>query len=89
MKSITSKSRWLAAAVIVVFGLMTRSGALAAPDSPQCGCWFDGYDDGSEYPMEKIREGEHYEDCKKQGNQSPYEQGFTAGHGRKERKCPL
>ena len=89
MKNNSSKTRWLAIAAGIVLGLMIRSGAVAAPDNPQCTCWYDGFDDGSEFPPEKIREAEHYAACAKQGNQSPFEAGFNAVHSGKERKCPL
>ena len=85
----SSKIRWMAAAAGIVLGLMTRSGALAAPEDPRCTCWYDGYEDGTEFPSTQIREAEHYAACQKKGNQSSYEDGFTASQGHKKRKCPL
>jgi hypothetical protein len=89
MKSKFSIARWAATAAGIALGLMIRSGASAAPGDPECTCWYDGYEDGLEFPLAEITQAEHYSYCAKLGFQSPYEEGFTAAKGRKQRKCPL
>ncbi|GEM_PF-2600610 len=88
MKSKASSTRWATAAALVL-GLTAAPGTIAAPDDSRCTCWYDGYEDGTEFPPAKIKEAEHYAECAKKGEQSLYEDGFTAGTGHKDRKCPL
>jgi hypothetical protein len=53
-----------------------------------CECWYNGFEDGSEFTWGTRFQSEYYEVCKSSGRLKPYEDGFHAQEERAERRCP-
>lgn len=77
----------VSAGVAIALVLGTRAIA-GATDSP-CTCWYHGYEDGLESPIEELEKAEFFKACSNAGQKAAYEQGFKTAREGGERICPL
>ena len=74
------------AAGTVLLSMTTQP--VRADDSGKCDCWYRGWEDSLEYPLDQKLNALAFKLCLKEGKVNAYNDGFTKGKAKSERKCP-
>ena len=72
--------------------LVTVSAPAPAVDAAQaqaCDCWYRGWEDSKEFPIESKDFSDGFKSCDKKGETPAYDDGYDKGHKNKPRKCPF
>lgn len=72
-------------AVMVAVSLPVR----AEDPGATCDCWYRGWEDSHEYPLDQKPNALAFKLCLKEGKGGAYDDGFTKGKDKAERKCPF